>query len=288
MIIKYEKNIPSGIETSMIKMLNLKKFKTNFLNEISHMFGKIRFTRCKYKNKSHNGKCLIQSEFIQHKMSIKVINLNRLCYRKALDIQQKLFQKVKNSYNTENQISYLLMVEHDPVYTIGIRQQKYIEPEFQQKLIDLGADFVPTNRGGLITFHGPGQLVVYPIINMTNFPVIQRSIKKFVCLLESVLINVCKDFSIDATRVSGLPGVWVDSNRKIGAIGIHASKYVTMHGIALNCNVDLNWFKHIIPCGIENKETTSITNELNTNINIEQVSPLIIEHFTKLLECELH
>lgn len=218
---------------------------------------------------------------------LKVINLHRLSYRTALDIQQKLFQKVKNVYGSNEQLNYLLLVEHEPVYTIGIRQKQYIDWEFQQKLLNLGADFVTTNRGGLITFHGPGQLVAYPIINLTNFPVVERSIKKFVCLLESTLIDTCKDFDIQAGRVDGLPGVWVEAERKIAAIGIHASKYVTMHGVALNCNVDLNWFEHIVPCGIENKKVTSITNELSKTIDIEQVSPILLNHFTKNLDCKI-
>ena len=232
-------------------------------------------------------------------MSIKVINLNRLSYLSALDIQQKLFQKVKNAVQQQPQqhqqsslmkkkINYLLLVEHEPVYTVGIRNKQYLDLEFQNKLKNLGAHFVITNRGGLITFHGPGQLVAYPIINLADFVETRKSIKTFVCLLESVIIDVCKDFNITATRLDSYPGVWVgEGNRKIAAVGIHASRYVTMHGIALNCNIDLEWFQHIVPCGIEDKIVSSLSNELDRQIDIAQVMPLFVDHFSKRLQCQI-
>ncbi|XP_027205289.2 lipoyl(octanoyl) transferase 2 [Dermatophagoides pteronyssinus] len=222
---------------------------------------------------------------------IRVIDLNRLSYNTALYIQQKLFTKVQqesSSSTTTNSIpNYLLLVEHEPVYTIGIRSKQYLDEKFQEKLKNLGADFSITNRGGLITFHGHGQLVAYPIVNLKNFPIIQNSIKKFVCQLESTIIDVCKEFGIKSARMNGYPGVWVDSDRKIAALGIHCSRYVTMHGIAINCNVNLGWFDHIVPCGIENKSITSISNELNKNISIEQVKPLLLKHFCEKLECKI-
>ena len=220
-------------------------------------------------------------------MSIKVINLNRLSYGKALYIQQQLFQKVKQADPQSTRTNYLLLVEHEPVYTVGIRSKQYIDAAFQDKLKKLGADFELTNRGGLITFHGPGQLVAYPILNLSHFAPTGKSIKRFVCLLESVLIDVCQDLDITATRLHPHPGVWVEDNRKIAAIGIHASKYVTMHGIALNCNVDLQWYQHIVPCGIEDKLVTSISNELKRNVTISEVSPLFVDHFSKRLQCDI-
>src|SRR5699024_975070 len=125
------------------------------------------------------------------------------------------------------QSNYLLLVEHEPVYTIGIRSKQYLDSAFQDKLKSFGADFVATNRGGLITFHGPGQLVAYPILNLSHFESTGRSIKRFVCLLESVIIDVCRDLDITSARLDSYPGVWVEQHRKIAAVGIHASKYVT-------------------------------------------------------------
>lgn len=220
-------------------------------------------------------------------MSVKVINLNRLPYRTALYIQQKLFQKVKQADPKEDKTNYLLLVEHEPVYTVGIRSKQYLDTAFQEKLKRLGADFEITNRGGLITFHGPGQLVAYPILNLAHFAPTGKSIKKFVCLLESVIIDTCRDLGIIATRLHPHPGVWVEENRKIAAIGIHASKYVTMHGIALNCDVDLQWYQHIVPCGIEDKLVTSVSNELKRKVTVSEVSPLFVDHFSKQLQCDI-
>lgn len=220
-------------------------------------------------------------------MSVNVINLNRLPYRKALYIQQKLFQKVKQAESQESKTNYLLLVEHEPVYTVGIRSKQYLDTAFQEKLNRLGADFEITNRGGLITFHGPGQLVAYPIINLTHFAPTGKSIKKFVCILESVIIDTCRDLGIIAARLHPHPGVWVEENRKIAAIGIHASKYVTMHGIALNCAVDLQWYEHIVPCGIEDKLVTSVSNELKRKVTVSEVSPLFVDHFSKQLQCDI-
>lgn len=219
-------------------------------------------------------------------MSLKVINLNRLAYPRALYIQQQLFEKVKqqSSASSYSNTNYLLLVEHDPVYTVGIRSKQYVDaaPEIE-KLKRLGADFQVTNRGGLITFHGPGQLVAYPILNLASFAATDRSIKRFVCLLEAVLMDVCRDLNVTADRLHPHPGVWVEASRKIAAIGIATSKYVTMHGIALNCNVDLDWYRHIIPCGIEGKGVTSLSAELGRNVPITEVAPLFVEHFTRRL-----
>lgn len=218
--------------------------------------------------------------------AIKLINLNRLSYSTALHIQRKLFAKVSQTGGKERP-SYLLLVEHEPVYTVGIRKQHYLDSEFQARLKQLGADFVVTNRGGLITFHGMGQLVAYPILNLHDFPATRNSIKQFVCLLESTIIDVCRDFSIESSRLDGFPGVWVEESRKIAAIGIRASNFVTMHGVAINCNVDLDWFTHIVACGIADKSTTSISKEVNRNIEISQVIPSLVRHFSERFHCQV-
>lgn len=163
----------------------------------------------------------------------------------------------------------------------GIRTKNYgIEDE--KKLRKLGAEFHKTNRGGLITFHGPGQLVSYPIINLKNF---NQGIRWYVETMEKTIIDLCAKYGLKAETTKDT-GVWI-GNKKICAIGIHVSRYVTMHGLAFNCNVDLRWFEHIVPCGIEGKEVTSLSKECNRKLAIENVIPNFISSFESQFECEV-
>lgn len=165
----------------------------------------------------------------------------------------------------------LILVEHEPVYTIGIRSKNYNDnyvSQLKSKLaeLELNADFVKTSRGGLITFHGPGQLVAYPIIYLGDFSktIQNRSVKAYVKLLETTIIDTLASVGLDgAHTVEEYPGVWLDGGeRKIAFIGISCKRYVTMHGISINCDCDLSWFDHINSCGIENKAITSVHKEL--------------------------
>lgn len=223
---------------------------------------------------------------------VKLLNLNRMGYNDALNIQVNLMKKLLSSIESNpNQCDVnklentLILVEHNPVYTIGIRSTNYTNAQ-ENELKQLGAEFIRTNRGGLITFHGPGQLVVYPILYLNLFKGI-NTVKSYVKHLENTIIDLCNAFSIKSNVIQGLPGVWVNNQRKIAAIGLHCSRNVTMHGIAVNCNVDLNWFGHIIPCGIQDKTVTSISKELNKNISIKDVAPVFIEMFSKNFNCEV-
>lgn len=173
----------------------------------------------------------------------------------------------------------IILTEHNPVYTIGIRTRNYSIDE-EEDLRRLGAEFYKTNRGGLITFHGPGQLVAYPIINLKNF---EPSVRWYVCHIEKTIIDLCKKYGITA-RTTEDTGVWVD-NRKICAVGIHASRYITTHGLALNCNVDLSWFNHIVPCGLEGKEVTSLSKELSKNVTIDDTTPELVASFQDVFKC---
>lgn len=224
---------------------------------------------------------------------VNLVNLGRLPYAKALSIQQAFFDRLKESVLTEDRIyssqiqaarrssavslgnpkvrNSLLLVEHEPVYTIGIRCKEYDDGyivRLKQKLVDLNlrADFVKTNRGGLITYHGPGQLVAYPIIYLGDFKTIKnRSIKSYVGALETTIIDTLSSLGLDgAHTVEEYPGVWLNGGeRKIAFIGISCKRYVTMHGISINCDCDLSWFDHIVSCGIESKAITSIQQELS-------------------------
>ncbi|KAL1509469.1 hypothetical protein ABEB36_004196 [Hypothenemus hampei] len=174
----------------------------------------------------------------------------------------------------------LLCLEHHPVYTIGIRTKQY-DLEEENRLKQTGAEFYRTNRGGLITFHGPGQLVVYPILNLKHF---KPSIRWYVSQIEKTIINLCEKYALKA-ETSPDTGVWIGNN-KICAIGIHGSRFITTHGLALNCNVDLSWFDNIVPCGLIGKGVTSLSKELNRNVTVEEVVPKFVESFCKIFECE--
>ncbi|XP_076643267.1 lipoyl(octanoyl) transferase 2 [Halictus rubicundus] len=211
---------------------------------------------------------------------VKFLWAGRLSYGAGLRLQKTLsnyhlWKEENHNCNT------LVLLEHYPVYTVGIRDKTYTEQD-EEKLKDLGAEFYKTNRGGLMTFHGPGQLVAYPILNLKDF---KKSIKWYVCQIEEMIIRLCAQFDIYA-HTSPDTGVWVE-DRKICAIGIHGSRYITTHGLALNCNTNLEWFDHIVPCGIEGKGVTSITEELNTNVTIRDVLPLFKRAFENQFHCLL-
>ncbi|XP_076238459.1 lipoyl(octanoyl) transferase 2 [Calliopsis andreniformis] len=211
---------------------------------------------------------------------VKVLWAGRLSYDAGLRLQKVLSNK--HYQNMENSsCNTLILLEHNPVFTVGIRDKNYSKQE-EEKLRNLGAEFYRTNRGGLITFHGPGQLVAYPILNLKQF---KSSIKWYVCQIEEMIIRLCAEFGIKG-ETSTHTGVWVN-DKKICAIGIHGSRYVTTHGLALNCNTDLTWFDHIVPCGIEGKGVTSISKELNTNITVQDVLPQFRNAFQDQFECSL-
>jgi lipoyl(octanoyl) transferase 2 len=208
---------------------------------------------------------------------VHILNAGRLNYGESLKLQKAISSRLlQGDVKFKNVI---IMVEHSPVYTIGIRTKNY-SIEDEEKLRTLGAEFHKTNRGGLITFHGPGQLVAYPIINLKNF---DPSVRWYVCHIEKTVINLCKRYGISAKTTEDT-GVWVE-NRKICAIGIHASRYITTHGLALNCNVDLSWFDHIVPCGLVGKEVTSLSKELAKNVSIDDAAPEFIASFQDIFQC---
>ena len=212
---------------------------------------------------------------------VKVLRLGRLSYETGLRLQKTLAEQHHLKTRNNSICNTLVLLEHYPVYTVGMRSKGY-DKEDEKKLKDLGAEFYRTNRGGLITFHGPGQLVVYPIINLKDF---KGGIKWYVCQIEKMIIRLCAEFGIEG-KTSPDTGVWVNDN-KICAIGIHGSRYITTHGLALNCNTDLRWFSHIHPCGIHDKGVTSISKELNIDVGIEDVFPLLKNAFQDQFQCLL-
>ena len=221
---------------------------------------------------------------------VNVYNLGRLEYNKCLKIQKYLLNQQLQTLNDEKQtkqanLDSILLVEHDPVYTIGLRRNTYPENDLE-KLRKLNAQVELTDRGGLITFHGPGQLVAYPILNLKNY---KPSLKWYVSQLEQNIIDLCKhEYGLKAERMCklGYTGVWLNDT-KIAAIGVHCKRYITYHGVSLNCNVDLTWFNHIVPCGIEDKQVGSLSSQLRKDISVSSVIPHFLKSFESLFDCKL-
>ncbi|XP_015596182.1 putative lipoyltransferase 2, mitochondrial [Cephus cinctus] len=212
---------------------------------------------------------------------VKVLWAGRLGYGVGLRLQKALTSHHNDTNLNMAVRNTLVLVEHNPVYTIGIRTTGYTQ-EDEDKLRKLGAEYYKTNRGGLITFHGPGQLVAYPIIDLRQF---KASVRWYVCRIEKMIIRLCAEFGLRG-QTSPDTGVWIE-DKKICAIGIHGSRYITTHGLALNCNTDLTWFEHIVPCGIKGKGVTSITKELNAEVTVEEVIPIFKNAFKDEFQCSL-
>ena len=224
----------------------------------------------------------------KHKKII-VKNLGLLDFKKTFDIQkdyqnQIIETKLNNRKNNLNSITpnFLLFVEHDHVYTLGNSGNENNLIFDKKRLEEMGIKYHKTNRGGDITYHGPGQLVCYPILDLENF---YRDIHKYLRDLEDVVINTLDYFNISASGNSKETGVWLDvgtpEERKICAMGIKVSRWVTMHGLALNVNTNLSYFNGIVPCGISEKGVTSISNELNKTIKLDLVRKVLTENFLK-------
>lgn len=223
---------------------------------------------------------------------IELIELGNTPYQKALEIQETLFNQIitVKRANRQNEIqaltkNYFLWVEHPPVFTLGKSGKQEHLLLNEDGLKKKGVEFFTTNRGGDITFHGPGQIVGYPILDLDNF---FTDIHKYLRLLEEMAIMTLKDYGIEGSRSSGETGVWLDVDtpfaRKICALGVRASRWVTMHGFAFNVNTDLTYFEGIIPCGIQGKGVTSLAKELGTQVAIEEVKTKLKFHFSNLFE----
>ena len=184
---------------------------------------------------------------------------------------------------------HLLFVEHPPVYTLGksgdVKNILISEEEMKER----GIEYYPTNRGGDITFHGPQQIVGYPILDLEQF---ETDIGKYLRKLEEVIILTMADYGLKGERSNGETGVWLDATvkgkeRKICAMGVRCSRWITMHGFAFNVNTDLSYFHHIIPCGIENKQVTSLEKELGRTVDFEEVKQKVKHHFEQVFDVQL-
>jgi lipoyl(octanoyl) transferase len=231
-------------------------------------------------------------------MTPKVIyeDLGLIDFKEAWDYQTLLFDatiaiKMANRRDENNKrttSNYLLFCEHPHVFTLGKSGKETHLLLNENSLKARGATYYKINRGGDITYHGPGQLVAYPILDLDHF---FTDIHKYLRLLEEAVIVTLAEYDITAERVEGLTGVWIDGTkptaRKICAMGVKCSRWVTMHGIALNVKTDLSYFKNIVPCGINNKAVTSIQHELGKEIDMNEVKQKLKINLSKVFNYEI-
>jgi lipoyl(octanoyl) transferase len=227
---------------------------------------------------------------------LKLIQPGLIDFKDAWDLQEKLFAELVELKLANRELekpvaipNYLIVCQHPPVFTLGKSGTLANLLASEDRLAALGASFYQINRGGDITHHGPGQLVVYPILDLENF---FTDIHMYLRTLEETVIQTLAEFGISAGRFAGYTGVWIDPDgnnpRKICAMGVKCSRWITMHGLALNINNDLSFFNHIIPCGIKEKSVTNMVSEApDRNITLEHVTARFLVHFTEIFKGKL-
>jgi lipoyl(octanoyl) transferase len=229
---------------------------------------------------------------------IKYIDLGLMDYQQAWDYQTNLFQSILDVKSQNRNLpaneqltthNYLLFCEHPHVFTLGKSGDEKNLLVKKEDLHLIEATYYHINRGGDITYHGPGQIVVYPILDLENF---FTDIHHYMRLLEESVIQTLAEFNIDAGRIKGLTGVWIDpddekSARKICALGVKTSRWVTMHGLAFNVNTLLEYFRYIVPCGIDDKAVTSMEQELKSQQDIQEVKQILKEKVASLFDMQI-
>lgn len=218
-------------------------------------------------------------------MKIEPIDWKLISYAEAWQRQKECFDKlVEAKLAGTEYVNHIVFCEHPPVYTLGRSGKEQNMLLGEEQLNRIGATLYHVDRGGDITFHGPGQQVCYPILNMEEFALDVRS---YIGLLEEAVIAVCASYGVVAGRVEKATGVWLDGDkptaRKICAIGVRCSRYVTMHGLALNVNTDLRYFSYIHPCGFVDKGVTSLQKELGREVPMQEVKDRLLEELLKRL-----
>jgi lipoyl(octanoyl) transferase len=231
--------------------------------------------------------------------AVTFIDWGNIAYLEAWDKQETLFKQkvdckfINRSLPESEQVlpqNHLIFCEHPHVYTLGksgSENNLLINEAFLQKI---GATYVPINRGGDITYHGPGQLVGYPILDLEQF---FTDIHKYLRFLEEAVILTLAEYGLKGERYEGFTGVWLDAAdhlkaRKICAMGVRCSRWVTMHGFAFNVNTNLDYFNYIVPCGIDDKQVTSLQKELGREIDIDEVKTKLKKHIAQLFDMQMH
>lgn len=227
----------------------------------------------------------------------EIIDLGMIDYKEAWEFQEELFAKIiqiklgNRDKSVAEQVetpNYLIFCQHPHVYTLGKSGSEENLLVKKDKLESIDATYYKINRGGDITYHGPGQIVCYPLIDLDNF---FTDIHKYMRHLEEAVINTCNIYGITGDRIKGLTGVWVGSGtrnlRKICAMGVKSSRWVTMHGLALNVNTDLNYFENIVPCGINDKAVTTMAIETGKSIDLKEVQNQLQKQLAYVFEMKL-
>lgn len=224
-------------------------------------------------------------------------DLGLMGYSECWDYQRLLFERMlaakagdaEARAQVEREAGWLLLVEHNPVYTLGKSGKDENMLVSENYLCSIGAEFFHIDRGGDVTFHGPGQVVGYPILDLERIGI---GLRDYIDALEGAVIDLCREWGIEAGRVAGASGVWIEGDspraRKICAIGVRSSRYVTMHGFALNVNTDLRYFSHINPCGFVDRGVTSLRKELGHEVDMELVKSQIVKHLSEKLKIEIY
>lgn len=222
---------------------------------------------------------------------VELYDLGSASYQPIWDLQHAVQQRIIDEKRAEQKGKFegvrlddiLLFVEHPHVYTLGKSGNEENMLRSMLELQELDAEYVKIDRGGDITYHGPGQIVGYPILDLDRH---FTDVHKYLRFLEEVIIRVCADYGFEAERIDGATGVWVD-DAKICAMGIRCSRWVTMHGFALNVNTDLRYFNNIVPCGIDDKAVTSLQKLTGREINPEEVKKRIVSHFENVFDVSI-
>lgn len=236
------------------------------------------------------------NKFINKK--VQFLDLGQIDYKEAWDFQTKLFQEIVSTKVSNRKLpedeqlvtqNHLIFCEHPHVYTLGKSGAEQHLLINEDGLKTKKATYYKTNRGGDITYHGPGQIVGYPILDLDNF---FTDIHKYLRFLEEAVILTLGEFNIKAGRIGGLTGVWLDHDkkdpRKICALGVKSSRWVTMHGFAFNVNADLSYFEDIVPCGITDKRVTSLQHEIGAEQDLDKVSAILKRKIATLFQMDLY
>ena len=223
------------------------------------------------------------------KKLVDVYDLGHASYQPVWDLQKRAQQSLIKQKRGEDSgkihlNDILFFVEHPHVYTLGKSGDSNHLLKGLSELSNIDAEYIEIDRGGDITYHGPGQIVGYPILDLDRH---FTDIHKYLRYLEEVIIRTCADYDIEAGRIEGLTGVWV-GQKKLCAMGIRCSRWVTMHGFALNVNTDLSYFQNIVPCGIQDKEVTSLSKFVGRKVDEDEVKESIIKHFANVFDVEMN